>query len=588
MASSGEPTEEMAGSGKASASSLSGRGPGPGTGTGASAGTGAGAGAAGHQPAPPAGAAAADQELSRARPQTLGYSKKASAPVDPFDNAILNNLNPEDELDVRAHGGPGAGEHEPLLRMRPVGRINPSASSTEEPDAVGDRDPERDSHGHDDEVPPGPETIHDRSDEGWKGWFYFHAHLLLMCLYQVGWSIQALTYLAILLPKQVTETVPDSQKGRDLGLVMLGGSVISIVGPPIIGVYSDRHRSKWGRRRPFMAWGSIVNAIGLVGSGFCTSIEAIAIMHLVVVTGVSLVITAFNATIPDLVEQERFGTTSGVLGALSIIGFALGTALGLALDPVGVAGTYALLAFVVTLTALVTLWHYKEPSTVDLEVPALRWGTVCREMWGPLMHHDFRWVCISRLFVQLSVYTIQEFLSFFVADVLVISGMPVSTETALLFLPVGGAAVISAVLVGKWSDSLGGIRKVFLVSSTVAMGIISFIMIAVRDFASAMVVCGLFGLALGGFMALDFALIYDVITSFDDRTHFARDLGVWHISVVFPSLFAAPLAGALLDHFNKVGKETGQEYLGYTVLFVFTGLMFWIASCCFMMLRGVK
>lgn len=56
-------------------------------------------------------------------------------------------------------------------------------------------------------------------------------------------------FLSILLPKQVLDLVGDGRKGSYLGLLMLIGGLISLVTPPLIGIASDRFRSRLGKRR---------------------------------------------------------------------------------------------------------------------------------------------------------------------------------------------------------------------------------------------------------------------------------------------------------------------------------------------------
>jgi len=35
---------------------------------------------------------------------------------------------------------------------------------------------------------------------------------------------------------------------------------------------------------------------------------------------------------------------------------------------------------------------------------------------------------------------------------------------------------------------------------------------------------------------------------------YAKDMGVWHVAMVFPQVTATPIAGFLLDNFPRVGK----------------------------------
>src|SRR5947209_7809595 len=66
----------------------------------------------------------------------------------------------------------------------------------------------------------------------------------------------------VVLPRQV-ELMTGPQAAARLGLLLGAGSVLALVVPLIVGPLSDRCISVWGRRRPYMAAGVAVNAIGL-------------------------------------------------------------------------------------------------------------------------------------------------------------------------------------------------------------------------------------------------------------------------------------------------------------------------------------
>eukprot|EP01084_Bolivina_argentea_P293328 504468_1 len=67
---------------------------------------------------------------------------------------------------------------------------------------------------------------------------------------------------------------------RQLGMPMsqisyiwLAGPVTGIIVQPFIGIASDLHIFRWGRRRPFIVIGAFTTIIGLLGFGFVTSIH---------------------------------------------------------------------------------------------------------------------------------------------------------------------------------------------------------------------------------------------------------------------------------------------------------------------------
>ena len=69
----------------------------------------------------------------------------------------------------------------------------------------------------------------------------------------------------------------------------------------------------------------------------------------------------------------------------------------------------------------------------------------------------------------------------------------------------------------------------------------------------------------------------------------AKDMGVWHVSLVLPQLLATPLGGFLRDAFQEAGKK-GNEHtmLGYTVIFLVSFVYFAMATCFVNKIKAVK
>lgn len=57
-------------------------------------------------------------------------------------------------------------------------------------------------------------------------------------------------------------------------LVWVAGPLSGLIVQPIIGVVADESTSKWGRRRPIIAIGSVIVALSLLALGFTKEIVA--------------------------------------------------------------------------------------------------------------------------------------------------------------------------------------------------------------------------------------------------------------------------------------------------------------------------
>ena len=346
----------------------------------------------------------------------------------------------------------------------------------------------------------------------------------------------------------------------------------------------------------------IVNAAGLLGLAFAEKNGGMLVsFYLIVLIGTNLMLTAFNAAVFSVVPKQQFGTASGIIGALQVLGFGVGTGISSAVHRIGIKGTYGVLCGVVSGTAIVTLLAFKEERTdlngqvMDSEAvaesllektkPQMRIRALLQKLVSPFALPDFKWIFVSRLFIQMGVYTVQEFLLYWVKDVLPISDLSPATATSMLFIPIGFTSFLSSLVIGKVSDYLGGRRKAFLVWSCTLMGVLSTLLAVTQNYAVALVIFSVFGFAVGIFLALDYALICDVIP---DDDNVACSLGVWHVSIALPQLFVSPLAGFLLDTLQSLGAKEKIPGLGYIVLFLLVAIYFFIAALLFHRLQTVK
>jgi len=431
-------------------------------------------------------------------------------------------------------------------------------------------------------------------------------HLLklsLMLVGQVGASSISLVYLSILLPQEVENLVGSQEKGRALGGLTAAGGIIAMLGPPIVGYFSDKSKSSYGRRKPYLLAGTCIQTVFLVICGLTVGVgmAMVVVNFLFLTLGGVFFMTALNALIPDSCDRANVGTVSGVMGALTIIGYGVGAGISATTDTIGMSNVYYVTSGVVFVTGCCTLIFFTEPQQIaveeeeenDEEQGIKEKSNVLVKLWrhitaslSSFKENDFFWVFVTRLLVQFGVFTVQEYMLYWVTDVLKTDSIPsASTRTSLLFLPTMIGAAFSSLLVGSLSDRLGRRRKVLLISSALLMAVVTFVVAWITNYWVVLSFMLFFGIGMGVFLGIDYAVVFDVLPSHD---HVARDMGIWHISLVFPQLVAAPIAGVLLDAFNGVTGSNSSKYWGYTVILLLTSFYLTIAGFLFLKLEKVK
>jgi MFS family permease len=124
----------------------------------------------------------------------------------------------------------------------------------------------------------------------------------------------------ILLPQQIAVQFGDANKVATFTVVSTIGAFAAMVGQPIAGQISDRTRTRWGRRAPWIVSGALAGALSLVGLAFANTVVGLIIAWTLVQICFNFAQGPLSAVMPDRVPLKRRGT----FAALSGIGLMVG------------------------------------------------------------------------------------------------------------------------------------------------------------------------------------------------------------------------------------------------------------------------
>src|SRR5689334_23128697 len=82
--------------------------------------------------------------------------------------------------------------------------------------------------------------------------------------YWFAFNFQWGAILAVILPSQIATLVGGHSKELFNGLIPPLGAAVSMLVAPLAGAWSDGFRGRFGRRRPFMLVGSLINVACLL------------------------------------------------------------------------------------------------------------------------------------------------------------------------------------------------------------------------------------------------------------------------------------------------------------------------------------
>ncbi len=419
----------------------------------------------------------------------------------------------------------------------------------------------------------------------------------LLSFFWLATNAQWAAILIVTMPSQIKAAVGNDTKGTALGIALGLGAFISMIVAPAFGALSDRIHLPGGRRKPWVVIGTLGNIIGLFGLAFLlkpgnpSSLVGWTAAFLIVELFNNIATAPYSALIPDLVPPEQRGSASGWMGLMTVLGTFLGGLMGFLLTPLGgITGIYFVLMGVMLVGMLVTIFGVNEPALQTMR--PFKLGEFLRGLYDPFKHSDFTWVFLTRLLVTMGIYTVQEFLQYYMGDVIgapfILAGVGKvadAPEQAVSFflLPLLLGSIVSSLVAGVLSDRHG--RKLMVYLSGVLMGVVALVFILFHSFTLAVLMGVIFGLGYGAYESVDWALASDVLPSMDD---YAKDMGVWHVAMVLPQVIATPIAGFLLDNFQRVGKAQSIPNLGYTVIFMLAVVYFIFGTVFVKQIKGVR
>jgi Na+/melibiose symporter-like transporter len=401
--------------------------------------------------------------------------------------------------------------------------------------------------------------------------------------YWFAYNLQWAALLAIVLPSQIAAIAGDARKELLTGLVTAVGALFSLVLTPLAGMLSDRSRSRWGPRRPYVLAGTLVNVafvLLLGGLAAGTSLSFYVFAYLGVQLGSNWAGGPYAALIPDVVPGGARGAASGWMALMSTLGTLAGALLAGALVAPGHYTTIATVIAVALLAAAAITWFgVREPRRAGATA-ARTWGETLRTILpSPRAHGDFYWVLGTRGLVGMGIYSVFSFFQYYLGDV-VRAARP-EAQASLLIGVIIAAGIPSSLVAGARSDRVGRKPLVYWSGGVMAVASIAFIGAAVwPSLGWVFAVGALFGVGYGAYQAVDWALAVDVLPPGDGA---AKDMGIWHVALVLPQVLAPGISGAILAALKPVSLVGG-----YVLVFALAALWFVLGTALVTRVRGAR
>lgn len=382
------------------------------------------------------------------------------------------------------------------------------------------------------------------------------------------------TPIQVLLPQQIEQIAPGDKENM-LAVVTGLGALAAVLANPLAGALSDRTclrvaGREFGRRHVWTAGGALLGAAALVLLAQQRTILGVALGWVAAQVCFNAMLASLSAAVPDRVPVTQRGGVSGWVGIPQALGLVLGAVLVTAVVTGNAAGYLAIAVAILLLSLPFALFTPDEPLP-RTHRPVVRARALLASMWiSPRQHPDFAWAWITRFLVQLGNALGTLYLLYFLTDG-VRHPDPEGGLLVLILLYTLGM-MLTAVVAGRLSDRSGR-RKIYVIASGLIMAVAALLLAVAPVWPMAIVAALLLGAGYGVYLAVDAALITQVLPRATDR---AKDLGVINIANSAPQVLGPALSAPLVVYLG-----------GYPTLYAVTAVVTLIGSALVVKIRSV-
>jgi MFS family permease len=255
----------------------------------------------------------------------------------------------------------------------------------------------------------------------------------------------------------------------------------------------------------------------------------------------------FQGYVPDLVPARQVGLASALVGLFQVLGNAVGFGIGSAAVATDnfFLGTMALGALELA-TMVSVVWRVNEGRTVR-DRGGRSWLAIAREAWATdiLRERSFLWLVGSRLFFLMGATMLVNLAVFFFAQTFRLPQEDAGDASFPVLAAVVVGNVLTVIPAGRISDRIGRKPVIYMACAVAGAGML---IVALAPVIPVVVVgAALFGAGSGMFLAVDWALMTDIIP----KASSGRYMGISNVATATAGIFSLLTGGLLMDVVNR-------------------------------------
>jgi MFS family permease len=378
-------------------------------------------------------------------------------------------------------------------------------------------------------------------------------HLLRISFYWLGLtSIFAGVSVILQGRLQFTGLVEPGSEGASLFAVNVVGALVAVIVQPTVGAISDYTISRWGRRKPYIVIGTVLDLVFLIGLAQANTLLLIAVFVLLLQFSSNFAQGPFQGYVPDLVPGPQVGTASALVGLMPVLGNVAGFLVGAWAVATGEFGIGLVILGVLELGTMISVVLRVEDGLPPKPRGGRSWLAIGRSAWGTdiLEQRSYVWLVGSRLFILIAGALLTNHVVFYLAQSHGLAQDETFVPQVALLAVVVLGNVIAVIPAARISDRIG--RKPVIYASCLIGAIGVGIVGLAPTIPVAIVGAALFGVSAGTFLAVDWALMTDIIP----KASSGRYMGISNLATGSAGTIAQMFGGA-------IAMDLVNGWLGY-------------------------
>ena len=410
--------------------------------------------------------------------------------------------------------------------------------------------------------------------ENWSQW-----DLLKLNSFSFGITGFILAMDTVVLPVIVLTVAPEEFKNTYLAVLGISGLLMAAMVQPTIGRISDRTQSPLGRRIPFILWGSVFAASGLIGVRLAPNFTVLFAFWIFIQANVNIAYGPGLALIRDYVPLNRIGMAS----SMKIMSDAAGAAVMIAITGALIGKTASsldwewialgILAFLLMVAISITSVQI---SRRELRSPLKSQRRDVESSLRSALSPQLGLFLSSRLVMITAIASFQTYGLFFLRDSVGLENP--AQALGRMILVIGGALAVAVYISGWVSDRVG--RKPVVLAGAIGAALSSLWMLTAGDSTQVLIIASVIGASVGVLLSANWALANELA----DENHAGLHMGIVNLASIGGAA-TAKLLGPGIDALNRIPGR--PDDFGYQVLIAGSAAFFIIGAALLMPLKTI-